>query len=48
MSGHSHGSRIVPSNSHKRSEHFIGMHDESLPVAVRVHNPDRSPATING
>jgi hypothetical protein len=33
----------------KRGELFIGTHNETLSVvAVRVHNPDRSPVGING
>jgi len=36
-------------NSQKRSELFIGTHNESLPVvAVRINNPDRSPLAIGG
>ena len=31
---------------HKRSQYFIGAHDETLSVAMRVHNPDRSPLNI--
>src|SRR5215467_14293691 len=31
---------------HKRSQHFIGTNDETLSVAVRVHNPDRAPFNI--
>jgi hypothetical protein len=27
---------------------FIRTHDETLSVAMRVSNPDRSPLTING
>jgi len=32
---------------HKRSQLFIGMHNETLSVAMSVCNPDRSPAGIN-
>jgi hypothetical protein len=32
-----------PSQFHERSQHFIGAHDETLSVAMRVHNPDRLP-----
>jgi hypothetical protein len=28
------------------SQDFIGTHDETLSVAMRVHNPDRSPFAI--
>jgi hypothetical protein len=28
---------------HERSPDFIGAHNETLSVAMRVHNPDRSP-----
>jgi hypothetical protein len=28
---------------HKRSQYFIGAHDEPLSVAIRVNNPNRSP-----
>ena len=31
----------------KRSQHFFGAHDETLFVAMRVHNADRSPFGIN-
>jgi hypothetical protein len=30
----------------KRSQDFIGTHDEPISVAMRVHNPDRSPVGI--
>jgi hypothetical protein len=34
---------------HKRSQLFIGSHNETLSiVALRVSNEDRSPARING
>src|SRR6516225_7322526 len=33
-------------NFKKCCQLFIGTHNETLPVAVRVHNPDRSPFTI--
>jgi hypothetical protein len=34
---------------HKRSELFIGTHDETLSIiAIRVSNPDCSPVTIHG
>jgi len=32
----------------ERSQQFIGTHNETLSVAVRVHNPDRSPFNIEG
>jgi hypothetical protein len=35
-----------PLQFHERSQHFIGTHDETLPVAMRVHNPDRSAFNI--
>jgi hypothetical protein len=35
--------------SQKRSQFFIGTHNETLSiVAMRVCNPDRSPARIDG
>jgi hypothetical protein len=37
-----------PFQFQKRSQLFIGTHDETLSVAMRVHNPDRSPLGING
>jgi hypothetical protein len=30
----------------KRSQYFIGAHNETLSVAMRVNNPDRSPFAI--
>jgi len=30
----------------KRSQGFIGTQDETLSVAMRVHNPDRSPLAM--
>jgi hypothetical protein len=34
---------------HKRSQYFIGTHNETFSVAaMRVGNPDRSPLGING
>jgi hypothetical protein len=34
---------------HKRSQFFIGTHNEPLSVvAMRVYNKDRSPMIING
>ena len=35
-----------PLQLYERSQLFIGTHDELLSVAVRVHNPDRSPFEI--
>jgi len=35
-----------PLQFNKRSQHFIGSDDETLSVAMRVHNPDRSPFTV--
>jgi hypothetical protein len=38
-----------PLQFQKRSQHFIGTHDETLSVVtVRVNNPDCSPFGING
>ncbi len=38
-----------PLQFQKRTQHFIGMHNEPLSVvAMRVCNPDCSPLTING
>jgi len=31
-----------PFQFQKRSEYFFGTNDETLPVAMRVNNPDRS------
>jgi hypothetical protein len=31
---------------HERSQDFIGTHDESFSVTMRVHDPDRSPFKI--
>jgi len=33
---------------HKRGQQFICAHDETLSVAMRISNPDRSPVRING
>ena len=30
----------------KRSQDFIGTHDEALPIAMRVHDPDYAPFNI--
>jgi hypothetical protein len=35
-----------PFQFHKRSQLFIGSHNETLSVAVRVHNPDCSSLNI--
>jgi hypothetical protein len=32
-----------PFQLNKRSQYFFGADDETLPVAMRVNNPDRSP-----
>jgi hypothetical protein len=32
-----------PLQFQERNQDFIGSHDETLSVAMRVHNPDRSP-----
>ena len=38
-----------PLQFQKRTQHFIGMHNEPPSIiTVRVHNPDRSPVRING
>jgi hypothetical protein len=31
----------------ERSQQFFGVHDETLSVAMRVHNPDHSPLRIH-
>jgi len=31
----------------ERSQHFIGTYHETLPVPVRVYNPDRAPFAIH-
>jgi hypothetical protein len=36
-----------PFQFQKRSQHFIGSHDETLSVTMRVQNPDRSPFAIH-
>jgi hypothetical protein len=35
-----------PLQFHERSQDFIGAHDETLSVAMGVHNPDRLPFKI--
>jgi hypothetical protein len=35
-----------PLQFHERSQHFIGADDETLPVAMRVNNPDCAPFAI--
>jgi hypothetical protein len=35
-----------PLQFHERSQLFIGALDETLSVAMGVHNPDRSPFNI--
>jgi hypothetical protein len=35
-----------PLQVQKRSQYFFGSDDEALPVAMCVHNPDRSPFAI--
>jgi hypothetical protein len=37
---------IVLCSSIKRSQLFIGAHDEAFLVAMRVNNPNRSPFNI--
>jgi hypothetical protein len=37
-----------PLQFHKCSQLFIGAHDETLSVAMRVSNPDCSPFAIYG
>jgi hypothetical protein len=39
---------VSPFAVQKRSQYFIGAHNETLSVALRVSNPDRSPARIHG
>src|SRR5262245_18085989 len=40
--------RVSPFAVPKGTQLFIGAHDETLSVAVRVSNPDCSPFTIHG
>jgi hypothetical protein len=40
--------RESPLQFTKRSQLFIGAHDETLSVAMRVNDPDRALLTING
>jgi hypothetical protein len=35
-----------PLQFQKRSQYFFGANDETLSVAMRVHDPDRSPFNI--
>jgi hypothetical protein len=37
-----------PLQFQKRSQYFFDADDETLSVALRVHNPDRSPLRTNG
>jgi hypothetical protein len=37
-----------PFQFQKRRQYVIGAHNETLPVAMRVNNPDCSPLRING
>ena len=37
-----------PFQFQKRRQLFIRVHNETLSVAMRVHNPDRSPFAIQG
>jgi len=37
-----------PFQFQKRSQHFIGAHDETLSVAMRVDDPDCSALSIQG
>jgi predicted metalloprotease len=37
-----------PLQFHKRSQLFVRADDETLSVAIRVNNPDRSPLRIKG
>jgi hypothetical protein len=37
-----------PLQFQKRGQHFIGADDETLSVAMRVNDPNRSPLRING
>jgi hypothetical protein len=44
-----HSAVVDPFEFHKRSQLFIGRHNETLSVvAMRVCNPDCSPVGING
>jgi len=36
-----------PLQFHEGSQHFIGPNDETLSVAMRVNDPDRSPFAVN-
>jgi hypothetical protein len=33
---------ITPLQFHERNQYFVGTHDETIPVAMRVNNPDCS------
>jgi hypothetical protein len=33
---------------HECSQYFIGAQDETLPVTMRIHNPDRSCFNVEG
>jgi hypothetical protein len=35
-----------PLQFQKRSQHFIGTHDKTLSVAMRIGNPDRPPLAV--
>ena len=37
---------IVPFQFHERSQDFVGSHDETLSIAMRVHNADCAPFAI--
>jgi len=36
-----------PLQFHKLSQNFIAAHDETLSLAMRIHNPDPSTFTID-
>jgi hypothetical protein len=40
--------RVADSSSQKRRQLFIRVHNETVPVAVCVSNPDRFPFGIHG
>jgi hypothetical protein len=45
---HTHRELVYrPLQFHECSQHFTGANNETLSVAMRVHNPDRSPFAID-
>jgi hypothetical protein len=38
---------VRPFQFHRGSQQFIGKDDETLPVSIRVNNPDCSPLIVN-